>query len=176
MIAPLEYATVEAGLGWDAVRIPEQWARRVLAALQANSADLAALGPIVLSERSECTYWLVPTGTRPEDWPDECRLLTRGHYLTLPDETVDRRCACSIHRPHGTAQLTAAAGSPRPSTPPGDTRDPRQDQGSCADPAVPGRTGVPGPRPRLPQLQGTRLLAPLSRRVAGRAVRLPTPH
>jgi hypothetical protein len=108
MIAPMADATVEAGHEWDAVRVPEDWAQRVLGLITADREAWQRLGPVVLSTVSGCTYWLVPTGTAAADWPDGCRLLSRGDSLVLPCDGVSLRSAHWLYRPRDHTQLTGA--------------------------------------------------------------------
>jgi hypothetical protein len=107
MTALLDSATVEAGHAWDALRIPEPWGGTLYDVLAAHEGDRVRLGGVILSTRSGCTYWLIPTGSAPEQWPDGCRLLTRGSWVTLPARGINRASAHWLHHPHP-QQLTGA--------------------------------------------------------------------
>jgi hypothetical protein len=99
--------TTEAGVSWDAVRIPLDASD----ALYRRLVDLDArhrLGPIVASARSQVAYWLIPTGASAT-WPPSCRLLTRGSSLVMPTDTRDPSCARWLHYPDEPDRLTGAA-------------------------------------------------------------------
>jgi hypothetical protein len=99
--------TTAVGVHWDAVRIPladgEQLWLRLITAPEAHN----RLGPVVISERSQATYWLIPTNSS-DHWPDRCRLLTRGSHLLLPGPRAHPRNARWLHQPHSPGQLTGA--------------------------------------------------------------------
>ena len=99
--------TVAAGVGWDAVRIPVGVGVALWMGLVADGDTHDRLGSIVVSERSQATYWLIPTGSRGS-WPDGCRLLTRGSHLLLPGPHAHPRNARWLHQPHVPGQLTGA--------------------------------------------------------------------
>ena len=99
--------TTEAGRGWDAVRIPLDIAEPLRLWLIADLEAHDRLGPIVVSDRSQATYWLIPTGSAGT-WPDGCRLLTRGSHLLLPGPHAHPRNARWLHQPHVSGQLTGA--------------------------------------------------------------------
>jgi hypothetical protein len=100
-----DVTTTPAGQNWDAVRIPQAFGVALCKRLTGNPDWLPRLGPVVLSELSEATYWLIPTGTRPADWPEPCRLLSTGTWIVLPEDSPGPRGARWLHRPD---QLTAA--------------------------------------------------------------------
>ena len=106
MIGSLPTAT-EAGIAWDAVRMPADLGVALHKHLCHNPDTQDRLGLIVLSERSEATYWLIPTGSTPT-WPRGCRLLTRHSSLLLPGLRVHPSSARWLHEPTAPGQLTGA--------------------------------------------------------------------
>ena len=108
MMAPWALATTDAGDRWDAIRIPLTSGVSLHHHLCASPDTLDRLGPIVISTRSEATYWLITTGTQPEGWPVGCRLLTRGSALVLPSHRTDPYNAAWLHQPHTPGQLSGA--------------------------------------------------------------------
>ncbi|MFC1416258.1 hypothetical protein [Streptacidiphilus cavernicola] len=108
----LEPPLTDAGHDWDALRIPDPWGRDLLRELVASATNLDLLGPVAWSEASDCTYWLISTGTTPATWPACCRLLSRGNCLALPGPSTATRAADWLFRPHdprltGTTWLAA---------------------------------------------------------------------
>jgi len=99
---------VDAGIDWDAVRIPTGQGVPLLARLTADAETRAHLGPVVISDRSLVTYWPITTGTSPAHWPTGVRLLTRGTSIVLPGLGIDPYLARWLHRPHLPGQLTGA--------------------------------------------------------------------
>lgn len=110
MLTALEYATVETGLAWDAVRLPEPWGTRLCEALAADADERAQLGHVVLASRSDCSYWPVTTGTAPQNWPQGVLLLQRHAFVTLPGFGLPDSYARWLHRPQiGAIRPTGAA-------------------------------------------------------------------
>jgi hypothetical protein len=105
MTLDLRTATA-AGVTWDAVRIPIE--QGLLLFWRLVGQDLDRLGHVVLSEASRQTYWLIPTGSQPDAWPDGVRLLTVGSCVQLPHETVGRRSAWWLYNPDDDLRLTGA--------------------------------------------------------------------
>ena len=108
MMAPWALATTDAGIRWDAMRIPITSGVSLHHRLSADSDTLDALGPIVISARSGATYWLITTGTQHDAWPVACRLLTRGSALVLPSYRIDPYNAAWLHQPDTPGRLTGA--------------------------------------------------------------------
>lgn len=109
MLTALEFATVETGYSWDALRLREPWGSDVYKALAAHPADLEHLGHVILSAASHCTYWPIPLGTTADDWPLGCRLLSRNDWVTLPGFGVPESFVKWLHRPGiGDLQTTGA--------------------------------------------------------------------
>jgi hypothetical protein len=101
-------ATVEAGHAWDALRIPEPHGSELYERLASDAADRLRLGPIVLSTRSGCTYWLIATGSPQESWPAGCRLLARHSWIALPGLGLSSSYARWLHLPAEQGRLTGA--------------------------------------------------------------------
>lgn len=99
--------TTEAGRDWDAVRMPVADGEALWLHLIINPDTHDRLGPVVISDRSQATYWLIPTGST-DTWPDRCRLLTRGSHLLLPGPDAHPRNARWLHQPHTPGRLTGA--------------------------------------------------------------------
>ena len=99
--------TTEVGVGWDAVRIPVADGESLCLHLIADPDAHDRLGPVVISERSQATYWLIPTNSS-DNWPDRCRLLTRGSHLLLPGPRAHPRNARWLHQPDTPGRLTGA--------------------------------------------------------------------
>jgi hypothetical protein len=108
MTVVLHSQTVAAGEHWDALRIPATHGLPLLRWLASDPEDRQHLGPVAYSRRSAMTYWLIPTGTTPEAWPTDCRLLTRGSWIALPGAGLDPASATWLHQPDNPAQLTGA--------------------------------------------------------------------
>ncbi len=72
-----------AGYAWDSVRTPEQLGLATAERLLAGPQDLAPLGPVLHSRRSECLYWLIRPGSTA-DYPTGCQLLGQGHWIAAP--------------------------------------------------------------------------------------------
>lgn len=106
--AVLDHALVAVGGAWDVLRIPDARGLPLFAWLSADPEDRQRLGPVVHSRRSAVTYWLIPTGTVPEAWPADCRLLSRGSWVSLPSYGLDDRSARWLHLPDDDTQLTGA--------------------------------------------------------------------
>ena len=107
-MSPWTVATTDAGERWDALRLPLDRGIALYEHLAADPDLLAALGPVVASARSDATYWLITTGTQPGAWPNDCRLLSRGSALVLPDDRTDPHNARWLHRPAEPGRLTGA--------------------------------------------------------------------
>lgn len=97
-----------AGVDWDAIRIPDATGLTLYGQLTADPDTADRLGPVVLSARSQATYWLVTAGSGHGGWPPSCRLLGRGSMLLLPEPGVDARCARWLHQPTTPGRLTGA--------------------------------------------------------------------
>jgi hypothetical protein len=106
-LAP-DRATTAAGHDWDALRIPSALGVCLWRKLASDPGTRGRLGPIVVSERSQATYWFIPTGTSDTAWPRYARLLTRGSWLLLPGQTADPRCARWLHQLDRPGQFTEA--------------------------------------------------------------------
>jgi hypothetical protein len=100
--------TAEAGVSWDAVRIPFNRGLDLHRRLSLHEDVRGRLGPVVASERSQQTYWLITTGTTPEAWPPGCRLLTTGSTIVLPHTLVPADWSRWVHRPSSPDHLTGA--------------------------------------------------------------------
>jgi len=99
--------TTEAGRGWDAVRMPLADGESLWLRLVSDPETHDRPGPIVLSDRSQATYWLIPAGSS-DTWPDKCRLLTRGSHLLLPGPHAHPYSSRWLHQPHSPGRLTGA--------------------------------------------------------------------
>ncbi|MEZ0089909.1 hypothetical protein [Streptacidiphilus sp. EB129] len=95
---------VEAGVLWDVVAIPARRGLRLFEWLAADYPD--QLGPVAHSARSWQTYWLVTFGTFPQEWPQGCRLLGLGSWVTLPQLGLDAHSACWLRRPDADLDAT----------------------------------------------------------------------
>ena len=100
--------TADAGIGWDAVRIPLNRGLDLHHRLSRHADVCGRLGPVVASERSRQTYWLITTGTKPSAWPSGCRLLTRGSTIVLPHPLVPADWSRWLHRSADPDHLTGA--------------------------------------------------------------------
>ena len=100
--------TTPAGEDWDAVRIPASIGVPLWMRLVGRASTREHLGPVIVSDQSEATYWLIPTGSRPGDWPEPCRLLSTGAWLVVPEDAVGSRAARWLHRGDQPGQLTGA--------------------------------------------------------------------
>lgn len=98
--------TTPAGVAWDAVRIPASPGVRLWMRLTATPDTRVRLGPVVISDQSQATYWLIPTGSRGADWPEPCRLLAAGAWLVLPGADNPACAARWLHLPDDPLQLT----------------------------------------------------------------------
>lgn len=109
MTTALEFANVEAGHGWDALRVPEPLGSELYERLAADDVDRLSLGPVILSTRSGCTYWLLPPRSPQDGWPHGCRLLSLHAWIVLPEPGLPLSYARWLHRPDDPAQQTGAA-------------------------------------------------------------------
>jgi len=100
--------TTDAGIAWDAVRIPLAPGLELHRSLCRGQDTYGRLGPIVASERSQATYWLITTGSTQDAWPDGCRLLTVGSTIALPCARLPATFSRWLHRPEDPDYLTGA--------------------------------------------------------------------
>ena len=100
--------TADAGIGWDAVRIPLDRGLELHRRLSRHADACGRLGPVVASARSQQTYWLITTGTTHDAWPSGCRLLTHGSTIVLPHAVVPADWSRWLHRPADLDHLTSA--------------------------------------------------------------------
>ncbi|MEZ0092457.1 hypothetical protein [Streptacidiphilus sp. EB129] len=102
----------EAGVFWDVVAIPAGRGPRLFDRLGADHPH--RIGPVIHSARSWQTHCLITLGTVAEAWPDSCRFLSLGSFVTLPalglDQTVAAGCIC----PKTPPSLTGAVLARRP--------------------------------------------------------------
>jgi len=100
--------TTDAGLSWDALRIPLSPGLELHRRLASRPDTYGRLGPVVASQRSDATYWLITTGTTPDAWPSGCRLLTTGSAIVLPHYSIPATWSRWLNRPDNPDHLTGA--------------------------------------------------------------------
>ena len=100
--------TFDAGVSWDAVRIPLARGLELHRRLSRHEDVCGRLGPVMASLRSQQTYWLVGIGTTPGVWPAGCRLLTIGSTIVLPHRIVPADWARWLHQPDDPTHLSGA--------------------------------------------------------------------
>ena len=100
--------TTDVGVGWDAVRIPIARGLGLHRRLCQRPETYGRLGPVVASQRSDATYWLITTGSLPGDWPSGCRLLTSGSAIVLPHYSIPATWSRWLNQPTEPGHLTGA--------------------------------------------------------------------
>jgi hypothetical protein len=100
--------TADAGIGWDALRIPLARGLALHRRLCCHPDTYRRLGPVVASERSDATYWLITRGSTANAWPSGCRLLTRGSAIVLPHRLIRPDHSRWLTRPEDPDRLTGA--------------------------------------------------------------------